>query len=60
MSLRTKGDTTDLVWRQQAPASTTTYGELDIETDSSQTIQLFYDLNGGSGNAAIRVAGFSE
>lgn len=60
MSLRTKGDTTGLVWRQQAPDGTTTYGELDIETDASQVVQLFYDLNGGSGNAAIRVAGFSE
>jgi len=60
MSLLAKPDSAGIVWRQQAPDGTTTYGELDIETDSSQVVQLTYNVGGGSGNAKIRVAGFVE
>lgn len=61
LNLLTKGDSaTDITWRQQAPDGTTTYGEFDIETDSSQTIQITYTVGGGSGSAKIRVAGFVE
>lgn len=60
MNVFTKADVTDITWRQQSPASLTTYGEFDIETDSSQVVQITYNVGGGSGNAALRVVGFSE
>jgi hypothetical protein len=59
MILLTKGDA-DVSWRQQSADGTTTYGETDIETDSSRVIQYTYNLGGGTGNASIRVAGFYE
>ncbi len=60
MNVFTKADVTDITWRQQAPDGTTTYGEFDIETDSSQAVQITYNVGGGSGNAKLRVTGFAE
>lgn len=58
--LYTKADTTGLTFRHHVGDGLTTYAEMDIETDSSRTVQYTFALSGGTGNAYIFVAGFYE
>lgn len=58
--LYTKADTTGLTFRHHIGDGLTTYAELDIETDSSRTVQYTFALSAGTGNAYIFVAGFYE